>query len=130
MRVWIQYWQIQCCGDPFRIGQPVRWKAERGGAADGFTCAVVGDEIASTVTHFQEHHAFSDNDVIEIAGTVTAITAVYCAYAKAADGVHYPVPGTAVLRERWEADGWEPDEQDRRFVCYLVDLAEQPTIQG
>jgi len=46
---------MECCGEPFSESDIVEWNLA--GEADGECLAdVVGDEIASLVTHREDHH--------------------------------------------------------------------------
>jgi hypothetical protein len=124
MRVWVDSWQMQCCGDPIRVGGEVRWTLQEPDL--DFARTVLGDTVAMTITHAEEHHGGLPGDTPATVGTVTAIKAVFCMYAAGRvpfERTLYPVTGSAVVRDRAEADGWEPEDGGLQFVSYLVDLS-------
>jgi len=126
LRVWVDDWQMQCCGQPIEVGAKVSWTLKPADDLD-FAAAVLGQELAQSLTHAEEHHGGLPDGAPVTVGTVTAIKAVRCRYDRAPGGddkTLYPVEGTVDLREVSRADGWERDEPDLRFVCYLVDVDE------
>lgn len=123
--VWVDSWQMQCCGDPFRRGARVSWtlllEPDRDWLRD-----VLGQETADSVDAAEEHHGGVAEDANPIAGTVASIAAVHCRYAPRpglGSGL-YPVPGSGVLTELDAADGWTPERPDQRFVGYLVRITD------
>jgi len=122
MSVWVDAWQMQCCGEQFGVGSRVSWTLI--GADAEWVARVLGAGIA--VDAAEEHHGGVPDDTPETAGTVTAISAVHCRYAPAADGdrrMLYPAPSSAVLIPVMSADGWAPDRDGLHFVGYLVRIA-------
>jgi hypothetical protein len=121
-RVWVDSWQMQCCGDPFTLDSNVMWS----------TAAVTGPswyedfldvEVAASITDREEHHS-DGRDLTRTSGVVRSIDAVFCRY-QVVDRVGTPVAHSGVLEPRTSADGWEDDEEigvDRSFVGYLVSL--------
>ncbi|MEV0372118.1 DUF6578 domain-containing protein [Streptomyces sp. NPDC050636] len=120
--VWVDNWQMQCCGDPFSIGSRVSWKlidADKEWLAD-----VVGAHVADRIDGAEEHHGGSADDAIT-EGTVTGISAVHCRYAPrpgSADRTRCPVPGSGTRTALTSADGWTPDHGELQFAGYLVEL--------
>lgn len=122
LTVWVDGWQMQCCGEPFAVGSQVSWTL--GDADTDWLGAVLGARAAG-VDAAEEHHGGLSEEIPEIAATVSGISAVHCCYAPAPGGdpkVLYPVRDSAVLTELTMADGWTPDLDDLRFAGYLVDL--------
>src|ERR1700761_1410621 len=71
LTVWVDGWQLQCCGEPFAVGSRVSWTlapAPREGAA-----VLLGDTV--TVDGAEEHHGGVPDDAPVTAGTVTGISA-------------------------------------------------------
>ena len=126
MRVWVDSWQMECCGDAIRVGGEVRWTLGTPDERDfDFVRSVLGDTVAKSITHLEDHHGGLPEESPVTVGTVTAIKAVYCRYAPGPDPLEkmlYPVNGSAVVRDRTEAKGWEPKDDGLRFISYLVDL--------
>ena len=118
-------WQMQCCGEPFSVGETVEWTLapvdDRGSLA-----LAMGQELAETVTHHEDHHGLMPEDAPPTAGTVRSIRAVHGRYGRA-EGQGKCL---ALVRESAtaiavrSADGWEEDQGGARFVGYLIELAE------
>ena len=114
---------MQCCGEPFAIGSVVRWTLVPPDP-DWFRSLLGDIEVDAS----EEHHGLVEEGRVVTAGTVRSIYAVYVKRAPLPEGqprVLFPVTGTAQLRSRSSATGWE-DEEDRAddltFEGYLVDL--------
>jgi hypothetical protein len=98
MRVWVDGWQMQCCGEPFTVGDRVSWRLrdpdpERPGL-------VPGSDLARGVDKAEEHHGGLSEDAAPVAGVVTSIHAVHCRYAPLPDqaSTHlFPVPGSGAM---------------------------------
>ncbi|HEY8372656.1 MAG TPA: DUF6578 domain-containing protein [Pseudonocardiaceae bacterium] len=124
IRVWVDGWQMQCCGEPFQVGDTVEWtlrSCDRG----KYPVDVLGPDVAESVTHAEEHHGGLPEDAPVTTGTVTGIHAVHSRYAPRSDEsprVLHPVPGSGQLTWVSSADGWEHVEGELQFVGYLVDL--------
>lgn len=122
LTVWVDGWQMQCCGEPFAVGSRVSWTL--GDVDTEWLGAVLGARAAG-VTAAEEHHGGLSEEVPETVATVSGISAVHCRYAPAPGGdskVLCPVRDSAVVTGLTRADGWTPDRGDLRFAGYLVDL--------
>jgi hypothetical protein len=122
MTVWVDSWQMQCCGDPFGRGSKVAWTLRD--ADSDWLDAMLGPRVRGTVHAAEEHHGGVPEDTPPTAGTVTLVSAVHCRYASRGSdsGASYPVPGSGVLTEVESADGWIADRGEELFVGYLVQL--------
>jgi hypothetical protein len=125
--IWIDDWQIQCCGDAFEVGSQVSWTV-RDPDSEGLIDAL-GPDVASGLTGAEDHHAADPATLREVNGKVTSIRAAYCMFASRAGterSYRRPVEGTRHLVKRRRADGWEPDGRDldppTNFVGYVVKL--------
>lgn len=111
---------MQCCGAPFRVGQRVEFSTTSEVDRE-FLGVVLGDERATALTDYEDHHELDDGLMELLAGRVERIEAISCRY-ELRDRAMYPMAGTthAVLRD--EAGGWEPEDEDvdLRFVGYVV----------
>ncbi|MBB6347202.1 hypothetical protein FHU36_003747 [Nonomuraea muscovyensis] len=118
--IWVSDWQMQCCGDPFRIGSTVSWTlcpADR----DWLT-RVLGEETAATIDWSEDHHSDPSADQLRVEAQVTHISAVHAHLERLPDeNAYHPVRG--VLSPQTSADGWNPDQGDLQFIGYLVTLA-------
>jgi hypothetical protein len=121
MTLWVDAWQMQCCGEPFRLGSQVAWTV--GEADPDWLAAVLGAETAPGVGGAEEHHGGIPEDTEPTTGVVTRISAVHCRYALGPGGdprVLCPVPGSGVLADVDLADGWIADRGEECFVGYVV----------
>ena len=129
MRVWLDNWEWQCCGEQFGVGSEVEWGLTPISPGErSFLLEPLGAEVVDEISHCETHHEDSADDVqpVPARGRVESITAVYWARAPRLGGdprEYHPVAGTAVLERRETADGWEPQaEGGPCFEGYLVEL--------
>jgi hypothetical protein len=125
--VWVDDWQMACCGEPFSIGSEVSWTVGRS-EDPGWLAALVGQGATVTVDAFEDHHVGLPEDTPATTGTVTDISAVYCRYESrpGADSARYQVDGTGVLVPVTRADHFRPAWGESDFIGYLVRLAIPP----
>ena len=120
--VWVDGWQMQCCGDPMHVGETVSWRLSRDVDRD-FLGQVLGAAEASLLTDAEDHHETLSTNTELTVGTIRSIRASFCDFApRAGSGqtTRYPVVGSGTVEGRASADGWEPEGDDRRFVGYVV----------
>lgn len=93
--VWYADWQMECCGEPFELGDRVTWTVEEADDREWLPAAL-GPDHAATVTHLEEHHAQDESRLLTLTGFVTKITGAWCAYGPrhVGDDASYPTPGT------------------------------------
>jgi hypothetical protein len=120
LTVWVDDWQLQCCGEAFRTRSRVTWRLvepERDELE-----AMLSPQDAAAVTHREEHH--DDGEGPLTSGSVESIRAVYCRMAPPPDRprLFLPVPDSAVLVDVDSAEGYEPDRDELTFRGYLVSL--------
>jgi hypothetical protein len=116
-------WQMECCGEPYAVGDEVEWALDDDPDRDWLEAAL-GAELASQVTHEEEHHRDLPEGTTPAKGTVRAIRCAYGRYAPtpADQRVLYPVPGSAELTAVARVDGTEASGSPLNFNGYLVDL--------
>jgi hypothetical protein len=126
MKVWLEAWEWECCGDPFAVGATVNWNltpVDDAGKAS-FT-ELFAAEIGPAITHMEGHHGATPLPPPQRV-RVEAIHAVYWDRAPLPgedSRTVYPVPGSARLQPREVGDPWsEPDADRERFEGYLVDV--------
>lgn len=114
--VWVDYWQHECCGEPFAVGREVRWRlAPDAGGRE----VLLHAEDGVTVTHtLESHQAGDERSARTVLGRVTLIRAIQLE--REGEGVRRSVPGSARLTVLAESDGPEPGWPG--FAGYLVDL--------
>lgn len=126
--VWVDSWQMKCCGDPFGVGDTVRWTL-----APYAEEVSLRDEAAVPIkvhlTHREEHHGGLPEEAPVTVGLVHRIRAVFFEYVEGANPLRAMVPklGSGRVWERvdrvygWERDGPAPGT-DLQFDGYIVDL--------
>ncbi len=104
--VWIDDWEMQCCGEPFSVGDSVDWPASP--LSDGSWCAELGLEKAPSWIY----SAHCDDEG-QLRGTVEEIEAVFCRFRvvrrEATRIPRYRRSGTADARRQLRASrrlGW------------------------
>jgi hypothetical protein len=83
LTVWVNGWQMQCCGEPFAVGSQVSWTL--GDVDRDWLEAVLGARAAG-VNAAEGHHGGLPDEVPETAAVVSGISAVHCSYAPAPGG--------------------------------------------
>lgn len=122
MTVWVDDWQMQCCGTPFAVGDDVSWTVHE--PDRDFFAELFGSQDAVGIDAAEEHHVPGPEAWTVMGGRVTGIDAVHCRYAvHDSDGSLRPVPGSARRTPVSSADGWNAAQGEHRFVGYLVRLA-------
>lgn len=114
-KLYYESWQLQCCGDPFAVGDKVNW-----------TCVMPTEykNAHGIIIDFEEeHHGFATHS---ISGTVAQIIAERSEFPKGKRVVHYPQAKT-IQEEIPKANGHEKDfssdeKTDRTFWGYIVTL--------
>ncbi|MEU9677242.1 MULTISPECIES: DUF6578 domain-containing protein [Streptomyces] len=117
--VWVDEWQMQCCGENFVSGAVVSWSLMDADPEDYVD--IVGEERAAEIDFCEEHHGQEEQGPTLL--EVLSIAEVHCRYAMppgSVDKVHCPVPGTAVLIPVDRATGRAKAQPDARFAGYLV----------
>lgn len=113
--LYYESWQIQCCGDPFSVGDKVKW-----------TCIIPENykNAHGTIIDFEEeHHGFATH---AIEGIVTKIIAERSEFPRGKREVWYYKAET-IREELQHANGWESDKRDddtteRTFWGYIVEM--------
>jgi hypothetical protein len=112
MTVWVDRWQLDCCGEPFLVGSRVSWALWYGRDFE-WLADVLGPEVTINVDASEEHHG-SGERAARTTGTVSRIIQVHCRY-----GPH-PLPRTGLLMTVAQAEKWVGAQGDRQFAGFLV----------
>ena len=121
--VWYASWQMECCGDPFAVGDEVAWTADED-VNDEWFSAALGPDIAASITHSEEHHSDVEH-LAQVEGHVFSITGAWCAFGPTEpdDRVHVPLAGSARLVEVREAGAAQRESfPDLNFNGWVVEL--------
>ncbi|MEU3008687.1 MULTISPECIES: DUF6578 domain-containing protein [unclassified Streptomyces] len=119
LTIWVDEWQMQCCGESFASGGLVSWSLIEADPEDYID--IVGEERATEIDFCEEHHGQEEQGPTLL--EVLSIAEVHCRYAVptgSVDKVHCTFPGTAVLLPVDWATGWVKARPDMRFAGYLV----------
>jgi hypothetical protein len=122
--VWVDAWQLQCCGVPFAVGQEISWRLSEDVDTDWLT-SVLGTEAAQAIRFSYEHHGRLLEDTPHTRGKVLQIKAAHSRYAPAVGGNGsplHPVSGSGHLAAVDSADGWAAEARNMHFNGYIVDL--------
>ena len=130
LRVWVDAWQLQCCGVPFAVGDTVRWTlVER--LYDDVLHDRRGRREVVRLAHAEDHHVDAPEDAPVTEGRVRRVLSV--TYERTPlpgqRGTFGPRAGSGRVQERRRADGWESDlrtDDARYFTGYVVDLDAAP----
>ena len=126
LRVWVDGWQLQCCGEPFAVGDVVRWTLLERPVEEVLTDRTGRREVLA-LTHAEEHHGGAPEDTAVTEGRVRRVLAVTYEYAQVPGSARTfaPVGASGRTRELWRVDGWEselPHDDVRGFAGYVVEL--------
>ena len=125
LRVWVEQWQHECCGEPFAVGDAVSWPVVPLGPVgqDGLV-RLLGEGIAHQVGWSVERH---DEAATLVNGLVASIFCVFCDLELVSDAPDSPfsrtASGTATLHDRNRSTRHEHNEQ-RHWAGYLVHMTE------
>ncbi|MEV7510859.1 MULTISPECIES: DUF6578 domain-containing protein [unclassified Streptomyces] len=118
--VWVDDWQMQCCGEDFAPGDVVSWHLLEVDPED--YADLVGSDLAAGIDFCEEHHGQEEGHSPASLEVLT-VTEVHCRYevpAGSTGRVQRPVPGSAELVTVAAADGWARERPGVRFAGYLV----------
>ena len=113
--LYYESWQIQCCGDPFAVGDKVEWEC--------ISPSAYKNAHGTIIDFDEDHHGFATH---AIEGVITKIIAERSEFPKGKREVRYDKAET-IKEELQHADGWESDKRDdetteRTFWGYIVEL--------
>jgi hypothetical protein len=116
--VWIDYWEMECCGEPFSVGDIVTWPAAE--VVDQSWYADLG--LGKVPGWAYSAHT---DDEGEIRGAVEEIEAVFCRF-RLVRREAKRIPGTGILEHRSHAINFEPHDDwggPKSWIGYLVRLS-------
>lgn len=114
---------MECCGDPFSVGDEVAWTVEENSNDEWFSAAL-GPDVGASITHAEEHHS-DEEHLKRIAGRILSIIGAWCAFgpAEPGDRVHVPLAGSSRLVELREAEFVDREAfPDPKFTGWVVEL--------
>ena len=114
-------WQLECCGDPFSVGERVSWTVVV--ADDGYLSNILGAD-ADSITHAEEHHSDDTANLPSVTGLVRSIHVVHYRLAASPQDsrMYYPVQGSGVLVSVQTAAGHEEPPPGLHHGGYVIAL--------
>lgn len=109
INVWMDHWQMDCCGVPFRTGSVVSWQLRAPTAIDWLD-VVFRSGVSATVDAVEDHHGGGPPTTV----TVLSIATVHCRFDPE------PVAGSGIMSPVRAAERWIGDDGDRGFAGFLV----------
>lgn len=113
--VFYDSWQLECCGDPFGIGDTVKWLVHEVGEGGLGLPVDMGK-----VDHYYEAHSCEWQELFVLDGKVERIRTLYQRYEPSKDDPRYLVPVGGKLVEAQRAEGFEKDLDGLKATGYLV----------
>lgn len=107
-------WQMECCGQPFSIGDVVKW--------DVFAFNKTLTDITQTIEYIYDAHYETSDGLLTLQGTVYQINAIYTKYKSSTDNPQFLIPVSSLLKSIVKADGDEEEMNGMTFNSYIVVL--------
>ena len=114
-RVFYECWQMQCCGDPFKLGDTVKWPVCKP------TGALITPVDVGQIDYWYEAHD-TESELYNFTGTVTAVKGLFERYEPSEDNPKLMTPVYGELFKLASVDGWEKDINDLEISGYVVEL--------
>lgn len=127
IRVWVDEWQMACCGDPFHVGGGVEWTLLTESGAENLPDVLDVDTVDS-INYRQDHHGDAPEDAPTTRGTVRRICIVTCQFGQIVGRPreHFLVPGSGQLDEVSSSDDLERAPDGFHRPGFIVDLEPAP----
>lgn len=124
MTVYVENWQMDCCGDPFSAGSHVSWTLIQGRTA--WIQTILGPDADLTIDAKEDHHGKLPAGTPATHGTTRGIYTISCQYAPSAGSTSLlePVPGSGVLSRVVEAHrfGHHHYGGQGKFLGYIAQI--------
>jgi len=113
----IESWQIQCCGDRFKIGESVKWRVEHYGR-------VMKDyEAAGEMDYYYENHPTNSDGYFVLTGTVAGIDVMFTRLVPdPSKGENCMMHSDTYTKPVKEAVIWVDDDNEHEFDGYIVHI--------
>jgi len=113
--VYIEAWQIQCCGYHFKIGESIKWRLEHYGKVMEFY------EDAGIIDYYYENHPLNTSGYYVLLGTVASIDILYTKLIPdRSRGTNCVMRSDSYSKPVKEAFIWEKNERKFSFDGYIV----------
>ena len=118
-KVFYESWQMDCCGEPFKVGDTVNWTV--GEYKKLGTCDTVD---LGKVDYYYENHLFDRGDYFELEGRVIDIKILYEKFGPSKSKPTALVPVSGVLRETSKVERFEKELNGMKVTGFIVTLTE------
>jgi hypothetical protein len=118
--VWVDRWQMACCGTPFSIGDPIDWTVSSN-VDRSFLGRVTSPEVARSIEYCEEHHD-DDEPVLGLTGVVRSIRLAFCRYELEDGGGSAPAAGSGQLRDVVSTTEQPPKTGDENRPGWIVEV--------
>ncbi len=118
-KVFYESWQMDCCGEPFKVGDTVNWtvgKYEKLGP-----CNTVN---LGKIDYYYENHLFDRGPYFELEGRVIGIKILFEKFGPSKLKPSESVPVSGVLRETTKVERYEKGFNGMRVTGFVVTLSE------
>ena len=115
--VFYDSWQLECCGNPFKIGDSVKWLVLKESELN--TPVDMG-----RVDYCYEAHSSDWTELFVLEGRVERIQTLYQKYEPSKENPRYLVPTGGKLSDSAQAKGFEKNDGEMKATGYLVSLAD------
>ncbi len=114
-KVLYTYWQMECCGDPFKPGDTVKWLVRK-----DFELTVSDDVELNDLDYVYDAHDHTVNSILT--GVVKRIWGLYEEYRPAENRVLIPIHGELVELSDSESAENVPQVGRLEISAYVVEL--------
>ncbi len=118
-KVFYESWQMDCCGEPFKVGDTVNWTVGEYEKLEPCNTVNLGK-----IDYYYENHLFDRGPYFELDGKVIGIEILYEKFepTKLKPTVSLPVCG--VLRETTKVERYEKGFNGMKVTGFVVTLSE------
>jgi hypothetical protein len=132
--LWMDRWQLECCGTPFAVGDAVTWTVRTDVDRD-FLSRAASPELAASIDLREEHHDDGDDQGVgptrRATGVVAGIRALTCRYAMdAVEGAALPVAGSGLLQPVTDSGEAVRPGDERYHLGWVVELRSLHFVGG
>ena len=113
--IYIDGWQIQCCGDRFKVGEFVKWRVEN------YNKRIEQYEAAGEFDYYYENHPMNSDGYFTFTGIVVGIDIIFARFVPdPSQGEKVLICSDTFIQPTKEAAIWIKDEREYKFDGYIV----------
>ena len=117
-KIFYDYWQMECCGDPFKVGDKISWyvvPANNQGKSLGI----------DNLDYFYDAHSNDEKNLCKLEGTIESISIHYIKYKlvyKEHHNMYVPIQNTNKIVKSNNSDVKEFKIGEHEVDGYLIEL--------